>query len=122
LLKNKQLSVKGYPIVAGFDSSINRIELLQTEIPLYPLHEIAEIVREERIWMAILTTAKDHTQEAVQRLIEGGIRGILNLTSEILISTTESVQIRNLGLIEELRVLAATLGMAEQGEANANSP
>ncbi|MBA7477416.1 Redox-sensing transcriptional repressor Rex [subsurface metagenome] len=106
LLSAGEIPAMGYTVVAGFDSSINRLELLQTEIPLHPLHEIARVVRADKIQIAIVT---NRAREAANRLIEGGIQGILNLTSAILSNEGNPVWIRNLGLIEELRFLTAVM-------------
>jgi len=39
ILNYGQLGQHGFAIVAGFDSNINKIETINTEIPLFPAHE-----------------------------------------------------------------------------------
>jgi redox-sensing transcriptional repressor len=72
----------GSPVVvaAGFDQSVNSVETLTADFPLFPLSRLEEIVRRERIEYAVLATAEDAAQEAARRLIAAGVRGIVNVT------------------------------------------
>lgn len=98
----------GIVIKAGFDSSINVIELLRSPVPLYPAYEITEKVRELGIELAILTVPAEAALKSAQRLVDGGVRGILNFAPINLVLGSDVV-VRNLFVVDELRVISALL-------------
>ena len=106
ILNYGQLGLHGFSIVAGFDSNINKIETISTDIPLFPAHEIALVVKRKGIEFAALTVPAQATQETVSRLIEGGIKGIVNFTPAV-IKPAKYVFVRNIDLVGEFRILSA---------------
>jgi len=74
----------GWKIVAGFDSRLNRLEQLDLDFPLYPTTEIAVVVARMEIQTALITSDPHEVQKLADRLILGGIRGIINFSSAIL--------------------------------------
>ncbi|MGB7566733.1 MAG: redox-sensing transcriptional repressor Rex [Chitinivibrionales bacterium] len=106
ILNYGQLAPHGFVIVAGFDSNINKIETISTYIPLYPAHEIALVVKRKGIELAALTVPAQATEETVSKLIEGGIRGIVNFTPAV-IKPAKNVFVRNIDLVGEFRILSA---------------
>ena len=104
-----------YPLLAGFDHSINRLETIKTDIPLYPFHAITEIVQANSISLAILTTVRELAQKTTDRLVRGGVRGIINLTGTIVHSNRHDVWIKSIDLREELRILSACLAEGRSG-------
>lgn len=104
-----------YPLLAGFDQSINRLETINTTVPLYPFHAITEVVQAEDISLAILTTVRELAQKATERLVRGGVRGIINLTGTLLHSNRQDVWIKSIDLREELRILTACLTKGRSG-------
>ncbi len=97
------------PMLAGFDHNINRLETIKTNVPLFPFHEMAEVVAAKKISLAILATSTDLAQKTAERLVSAGIRGIINLTGAMLRSHEQEVFIRSIDLIEELRIMSACL-------------
>ncbi len=95
----------GIEICAGFDRDTNKLELLISPIPLLPSHRIAEYVRAEKISLGIIAVPPDQAQITADRLAEGGIRGIVNFT--VPVSVPETVSIRHVSVLDELRILAA---------------
>jgi redox-sensing transcriptional repressor len=106
ILNYGQLTPHGFVVVAGFDSNINKIETINTDIPLYPAHEIALVVKRKGIEFAALTVPAQATQETAGRLIEGGIKGIVNFTPAV-IKPAKNVFVRNIDLVGEFRILSA---------------
>ena len=106
ILFYNRLAARGFSVVAGFDSNVNKLETLQTEIPLFPAHEITEVVRRKGIELAALAVPAAAAQEAVAKLIEGGIKGIVNFTPFV-IKPPHGVFMRNMDLVGEFRVLSA---------------
>lgn len=109
------LKESGFAIVAGFDSSVNRLETIRTDVKLYPAYQITEIVRSEGIELAALAVPGSAAQSAAERLAEGGIRGIVNFTPAPL-KLPGSVQILNIDLVNELRVLTVLTQFCDSGE------
>jgi redox-sensing transcriptional repressor len=56
--------------------------------------------------LAALTVPGQATQETVGKLIEGGIKGIVNFTPAV-IKPTKNVFVRNIDLVGEFRNLSA---------------
>ncbi|MBD3419552.1 MAG: redox-sensing transcriptional repressor Rex [Chitinivibrionales bacterium] len=97
-----------YALVAGFDSNVNKLETLATEIPLFAAYEMSDVVHRLDVHLACLTVPHEAAQECAGRLCRGGIRGILNFTS-CPIQCDASVKVRNLDVITELDIIAAVV-------------
>lgn len=95
-------------IEAGFDFSINRLETLNLNIPLYPSYRISEIVKSSNIEIGIITTSPSSAQVAADKLIQGGVKGIINF-SPVVIKANESIIVRNLHILEEFRILSSLM-------------
>jgi redox-sensing transcriptional repressor len=106
-LSYSQLEPNGFPITAAFDSSINRLETIRTEIPLFPAYEITEIVRREAIEMALLTVPAESAVEAAESLARGGIKGIVNFAPVFVNPDPDTIVVRNMNVVNELRILSA---------------
>lgn len=80
LLKNPD-SFTGINITAAFDSSQNRLERTESNLPLYPSYEISEVFRRDNIKIGILASETSDPPRILKRIIQGGAAGIINLTS-----------------------------------------
>jgi redox-sensing transcriptional repressor len=96
--------------VAGFDSDVNKLETIKTAIMVFPSYDIAEIVKKMGIELAIIAVPVSHAQEMADRLITGGIRGILNLTPTVITIGGNRCFVRNIDIAGELRILSAMIG------------
>ena len=105
LLDNTELDDSPFTIVAGFDSNVNRTEVLRSSFPLHPTTMLEQIVKEEQIEYAILTTGADEAQKAAEQLARCGIKRIVNYTPCIL-STGKDVQVENVSLLTALETLS----------------
>lgn len=103
-----------YRLLAAFDSSENRLELLSTKVPRYHTRELERVVRQHRIEIGILTVPPEAAQEAANRLVRAGIRGIVNFAPVVLTVTSEQVVVRNVSLAGELNILSAYLYQQEE--------
>ena len=104
LLQYTDFAREGIDLCAGFDSDVNKLELLHSTIPLFPSHRITAEVREQRIGLAIIAVPPRAAQPVADRLCAGGISGILNFSSPV--KVTPQVEIRQLSVVEELRILS----------------
>jgi len=98
-----------YKITAGFDNNINKIELLNTKIELFPAYAIEEIVKERDIELAILTIPASAVQITVERLEKGGIKGIINFAPVSFHSSNKNFFVKNVSVLEELKILSSSI-------------
>jgi len=105
ILEYDRLFQSGFGIVAGFDSNINKIETIQTNVPLYPANEISIIVKREKIELGMLAVPAHAATESAKRLVDGGIIGIVNFSLAV-IQPHPGVFVRNIDLVGELRIVS----------------
>ena len=107
----------GIEIVAGFDST-NRIDTINSKIPLFPSRDTGEIIKQKGIEIAFLTSSPESAKACFERLEAGGIKVILNFTPTYLVS--DKIHIRNIDLVLESTILSAMMGLdslnSEQSE------
>ncbi|MDR0290373.1 MAG: CoA-binding protein, partial [Treponema sp.] len=94
-----------FELVAGFDSSVNRLEILQAGIPLYPVYKMPEVVSRLGIEIALLCVPADAAQAAAEKCAAAGIRGIINFAPTAL-RLPQGTAVRNEYVTDELRALA----------------
>lgn len=95
-------------LCAGFDSNVNRIEILKAAFPLYPTFKMKEIIPRLGIRHAILCVPQSQAQTTTDKIVEYGIKGIVNFTPSIL-SAPSGVEIENVSIIDALGALTARL-------------
>jgi redox-sensing transcriptional repressor len=113
VLNFEQFQPKGYKIVAGFDSNINKIETMRTAVSLSPSYMIAEVVRRMDIELGVIAVPEDVAQKVTDQLVEGGIKGIVNLTPTILKPHDPNVFISNLSILGDFHYLSALITLNE---------
>ena len=92
-------------IKAGFDSNVNRVEILRSTFPLYPAADMSWVIKQERITKAILAVADKDAQSMCDRLVKAGITGIVNMTNSIL-RVPENVKLENLSILNSLKIIS----------------
>ncbi len=98
-----------FQLVAGFDSNINRLETIKTDVELFPAFQISEVVRRLNIDMAIITVPAGNAQDVADRLVEGGIKGIVNFAPVYIKTKEKGVFVKQMDIAGELRVLSARI-------------
>lgn len=106
LLDDSELEAAGFQLVAGFDESVNRVELLEASFPLHPASRLEQVIRQEAIVFALLTVPDAVAAAYGKRLTQAGIRGIVNYTN-VLLTLPPQVRVENVSAIHSLRQLAA---------------
>lgn len=106
LLDSTELEDSPFNIVAGFDSNVNRTEVLRSVFPLHPTTKLCEVIMEEKIRYAILTVNHDEAQSLTNTLCECGIKGIVNYTQCVL-TVPRNVKVKNVSLLTALETLCA---------------
>jgi redox-sensing transcriptional repressor len=105
-----------FELAAGFDTNVNRIEILKSVTPLYPAYKMTEVIRRFDIELALLCVPEAAAQDAAEKLAASGIRGIVNFAPAAL-KLQADIAVRNVYVIDELRSLAVALaGSNVEGE------
>ncbi len=105
LLDEALFEGSGFAIKAGFDSNVNRVEILRSTFPLYPAADMNWVIKQEHISRAILTVAAKDAQAMCDRLVKAGITGIVNMTNSVL-RVPENVRLENLSILNSLKIIS----------------
>ena len=92
----------GFHLVAAFDSNPNVVGQEVAGLEVLPMKQLDQEVRGRNISIAIVAVPTDHTQEVVDRLVECGVRAVLNY-APISPQVTEGVKIRNIDPVLSLQ-------------------
>jgi len=101
-----------FELAAGFDANVNRVEILKSPAPLYPVYKMPEVVSRQGIEIALLCVPAEAAQAAAEKCAAAGIKGILNFAPVALI-LPPGVAVRNVYVVDELRSL--TIKMRPDG-------
>jgi redox-sensing transcriptional repressor len=112
ILNYGDLRDRGFLVVAGFDSNINRLETITSAVELHPAHEIAEVVKRKSIEIGIIAVPEIAAQEVADRLEQGGVRGIINFSSCV-IRTRPGVMVRTIDLLGECALMSTLMGFED---------
>lgn len=93
-----------FELAAGFDTNVNRVEILKAQAPLYPAYKMAEVISRFGIEIALLCVPASAAQAAAEKCASAGIRGILNF-APLALSLPPAVAVRNVFVTDELRAL-----------------
>ena len=92
-------------IVASFDVDPNKIGKVISGINCYAMERFDEIVKKEKISLAIMTIPPDNVRRTTELLVNTGIRGIVNYTS-VPINVTSNVYLEEYDMITSLEKVA----------------
>lgn len=101
----------GYSIVAGFDSNINKLETIQTGIELFAAYEITDVVKRKEIEIGVIAVPASAAQETAQRLIDGGVKGIVNFSPALIRHDSREVFVTNMDIVREFTILSAYMNL-----------
>lgn len=104
LLSNSNFEKSNFDLVAGFDSNTNRIEIMNSKIPLFSTINLKNTIESKKIHFAILCVADEKAQEVAEKLVSFGIKGIVNYTNTIL-SLPQEIKVENVSPIFVLGLL-----------------
>ena len=105
LLDEALFEGSGFAIKAGFDSNVNRVEILRSTFPLYPAADMNWVIKQEHITKAILAVADKDAQVMCDRLVKAGVTGIVNMTNLVL-RVPENVRLENLSILNSLKIVS----------------
>jgi redox-sensing transcriptional repressor len=104
-LNIQDLDESEFELAAGFDTNVNRTEILRSPVPLYPAYKMPEVITRFGIEIALLCVPVEAAQSAADKLAAAGIRGILNFVPA-LITVPPGVAVRNVYVRDELLSLS----------------
>ncbi len=110
LLDYEKFPEDGFEIVAGFDSSINKIERIRTNVDVFSIEQLAGVVKERGIDLGIIAVPAKAAQTVADQLIAAGIKGILNF-SPAKISMGKNIVYLDMDFTSALRFVAAKLSI-----------
>jgi redox-sensing transcriptional repressor len=93
-----------FEFAAGFDTNVNRVEILQSPAPLYPAYKLQEVVSRFNIEIALLCVPSGAAQPVAEKCVTAGISGILNF-APVVLSLPPEIAVRNMYVADELRSL-----------------
>jgi len=104
---------RGYPIGGLIDADPAKVG---TELHGHTIHHIDDldrVVEESGATIGILATPAEAAQSVVDRMVEAGLKSILNFAPSI-VSVPEGVSLRKVDLAIELQILSFYQGRSEQ--------
>ena len=104
LLDDTLVEGSQFVIKAGFDSNVNRVEILRSTFPLYPAAEMSWVIKQEKITLAVLAVAEKDAQSMCDKLVAAGVKGIVNMTRAVL-KVPEGVKVENLSILNALKLV-----------------
>ena len=104
-LQNNELKDTQFKITAGFDSNVNRTEVLRSDFPLHPVTELESVIQKEGIKFAILACSSEEAQALASRLCQCGIKGIVNFTPCVL-TVPKTTAVENVSLLTSLEIVS----------------
>jgi redox-sensing transcriptional repressor len=94
-----------FEFAAGFDTNVNRVEILKSPAPLYPAYKMSEVIGRFRIEIALLCVPSEAAQAVAEKCVSAGILGILNF-APVALRLPPEIAVRNMYVADELRSLA----------------
>jgi redox-sensing transcriptional repressor len=104
LLRYDGFAKEGFEIVAAFDSRPEGAKTDDCKVPIQPVEQMKEFVREHNIKLAILAVPGVAAQEVTNQLVDAGIQAILNF-SPLILQVPPHVVVNNVNLAIELENL-----------------
>jgi redox-sensing transcriptional repressor len=97
----------GLRIVVGFDIKVAKKTWIH-ETPVYPAHDIVDVIRRMKIRLGIITVNRENAQTVCDSFIEAGIKAIWNFSPTIL-RVPDDVIVQNENLAASLALLSRHL-------------
>lgn len=101
----KGFAERGFRIVALFDTDLSKVGSLVAGVPVRHLDDLKQVAHDEGIAIAIIATPSAGAQEVADRLLDAGVRSILNFAPTV-INVPPDVSLRKVDLSMELQILS----------------
>lgn len=105
LVRYRGFQKEGFEIVAGFDADADSVRAEELGLPVLPMSQLRDFIREKQVKLAILTLPVTVAQEVANDLVKDGIQAILNFAPTVL-EVPDGVVVNNVDLAIELENLS----------------
>ncbi len=109
IIEHARITGSEYRLVAGFDSNVNKVETLRTWIPLYPAYEIGPVVKQKNVSIAVIAVPANAAQSVADKLIDAGVRGLVNYAPVVLKTAKSRIYIYNVDILGKFNLLTALM-------------
>jgi redox-sensing transcriptional repressor len=92
-------------LVAAFDVDLDKIGLSFSDVHCYSVRQMAEILNEKGIDIAIITVPAEQAQHVAEQLVAAGVTGILNF-APVVLRLHERIHVENLDMTVTLEKVA----------------
>jgi redox-sensing transcriptional repressor len=96
---------RGFRVAALVDADPAKVGERIGELEIRPIEELPQLVREHDVAIGVIATPAVAAQEVADRMVEAGIRSILNFAPAVL-TVPSGVSVRKVDLAIELQILA----------------
>lgn len=96
---------RGFEIVAAFDNDVRKVGMTLSGLPILPIGEMQDYIKEEGIQLVVLAVPAQAAQDVADLLYDCGIKGVLNF-SPTTVQMPEGVPVRNIDLTVSLEILS----------------
>ena len=96
---------RGFRVAGLVDADPAKVGERIGDLEVRPLEELPQLVREHKVAIGVIATPAAAVQEVADRLVEAGIRSILNFAPAVM-TVPPGVSVRKVDLAIELQILA----------------
>jgi redox-sensing transcriptional repressor len=105
LARYRGFAERGFRVAALLDVDPTKVGTDVADLRVRHLDELADVVRSEGVAIGVIATPAPAAQDVADRMVEAGIRSILNFAPAML-AVPEAVTIRKVDLAIELQILS----------------
>ncbi len=114
LASHSNFEKRGFKLVGVFDNNENIIGSTINGVKVMDIRNLEEFLADNRVDIAILTTPKRAVQEVAERLVKGGVMGLLNFSYAEL-SLPHGVAVENVHISDPMMTLSYKIKQAREG-------
>ncbi len=115
LLGYRELSQRGFDVVAAFDVDARKVGEKLGGLDVSDIDSLERVIREREVEIGIITTPPEAAPDVADRLTRAGVSAILNF-APVKIGGNEGMVIRTMDLALELEGLTFALTSSRDGE------
>lgn len=105
LANYRGFGARGFSVVALVDSDHSKVGRTLADLPIEPMHALADICTQHKIAIAIIATPASAAQDVADSLVGAGVKSILNFAPGVL-TVPKDVSVRKVDLATELQILS----------------
>ena len=106
---------KGFRLIAVFDNDPAKVGKRLGPFNIQPLAELADTIGQQKVKLAILAVPAEHAQEVADRVIDAGVRGLLNF-APVSITVPPQVALNAVDLAVQLEQLSFQVSFSALGQ------